>query len=391
MSQIEFQDKLLNLNPGGLESLAYLWREISLREEFTATFYQGTTVTAQGLAQIFQNKQVSQGSSNMVQVVDVVNNDGTKEKVAIRISKKNGYQSSLSSEEKQKILSWYTELEPRDSLKVRMELRDCAKKRRTTMATSQRLKEVVEKFSKKNYEKIQIEDGRQLKFLHYISQEIQSYINWNAPYKGKKYSPRIKIYAYKFINFNRNSRLCVIMQAGDLDLSQLYSCRKQKGPNLKFKPNDAAKEKLEAIRLETSTRLNPNNGEKFLDEIIWQQQDKNKNYSPMDLESSDPNIFNMTQLFEPDYLTSFDVLVAYKIFNAFDSQIDGLELLCTDIKPGNIVIVFDFFDEKIQEVVVNFDIFVIDIDSDWCDNIFWTDTATGTMKNQAKKKPQINN
>ena len=96
MSQIEFQDKLLNLNPGGLESLAYLWREISLREEFTATFYQGTTVTAQGLAQIFQNKQVSQGSSNMVQVVDVVNNDGTKEKVAIRISKKNGYQSSLS-------------------------------------------------------------------------------------------------------------------------------------------------------------------------------------------------------------------------------------------------------------------------------------------------------
>ena len=376
----EFQDKLLNLNPqqSQMPNLQTLWSQI-----FPVNYT--STPPAYELAQIFQNKQVSQGSSNMVQVVDVVNNDGTKEKVAVRISKKNGYfNTDLSNEEKGKILNWYTNLISKDALKVRMELRDCAKNRLTTMVTSKRLKKVVEKFPNNKYEKIQIENGKQLKFLHYISQEIQSYINWNAPYKGKKYSPRIKIYAYKFINFNDKSRLCVIMQAGDLDLSQLYSCRKQKGPNskfqkMKFEPNTDATKMLKAIQLKTSTRLNPNNGEKFLDEIIWQQQDKNKKYSPMDLESSDPNIFNMTQLYVSDYLTSFDVLVAYKIFNAFDSQIDGLELLCTDIKPGNIVIVFKFDAER-KDVVVNFDIFVIDIDSDWCDNIFWTDTATATTK-----------
>ena len=367
----EFQDKLLNLNPqqSQMPNLQTLWSQI-----FPVNYT--STPPAHELAQIFQNKQVSQGSSNMVQVVDVVNNDGIKEKVAVRMSKKNGYfNTGLSNEKKEEILNWYTGLKSKDALKVRMKLRDCAKNRRTTTTTLEQLGEVVENFPNN----MPIENGKQLKFLHYISQEIQSYINWNAPYKEKKYSPRIKIYAYKFINFNRNSRLCVIMQAGDLDLSQLYSCRKQNGPKLKFEPNDDAKEKLKAIRHQTTTRLNPNNGEKFLDEIIWQQQDKNENYSPMDLESSDPNIFNMTQLHVPDYLTSFDVLVAYKIFKAFDSQIDGLELLCTDIKPGNIVIVFKF-DAQRKEVVVNFDIFVIDIDSDWCDNIFWTEKATGSMK-----------
>ena len=378
--KIEFQDQLLNLNPQQqMPNLQTLWSEIFSDEKYPSTS------PAQSLAQIFQNKQVSQGSSNMVQVVDVVNNDGIKEKVAVRISKKNGYfNTGLSDETKKEILNWYTGFDSKNAQKVRMKLRDCAKNRRTTTTTLEQLGEVVENFSNN----MPIENGKQLKFLHYISQEIQSYINWNAPYEEKnkkKYSPRIKIYAYKFINFNDKSRLCVIMQAGDLDLSQLYSCRKQNGPKLKFEPNDDAKEKLEAIWHQTTTRLNPNNGEKFLDEIIWQQQDKkNENYSRMDLESSDPNIFNMTQLHVPDYLTSFDVLVAYKIFKAFDSQIDGLELLCTDIKPGNIVIVFKF-DAQRKEVVVNFDIFVIDIDSDWCDNIYWTKNATATAKQQFGK------
>ena len=370
----EFQDKLLNLNPKGeppMPDLQRLWSQ-------TFPPLAESTPPADSLAQIFQNKQVSQGSSNMVQVVEVVYNDGIKEKVAVRISKKNGYfNTGLSNEKKGEILKWYTGFDSKNAQKVRMKLRDCAKNRLTTTTTLEQLGEVVEKFPKN----MPIENGKQLKFLHYISQEIQSYINWNAPYKGKKDSDRIKIYAYKFINFNDKSRLCVIMQAGDLDLSQLYSCRKQKGPNskfqkMKFEPKDDAKNILLNQRFETAQALKD---EKFKDEIIWQQQDKNKKYSPMDLESSDPNIFNMTELYVPDYLTSLDVLVAYKIFKAFDSQIDGLELLCTDIKPGNIVIVFKF-DALRKEVVVNFNIFVIDIDSDWCDNIFWTDAATATTK-----------
>ena len=382
MSQQEFKDKLEEfqkslLNLADLpkqQTLEGLWKEV-----FQFDFPK----------EELQKIQVNQGSSNMVQVVDVVN-DGIKEKVAIRISKKNGYfNTGLSNKEKGEILNWYTRLEPRDALKVRMELRDCAKNGWTTTATLKQLGKVVERFPKKKYEEIQIENGKQLKFLHYISQEIQSYINWNAfivknkegtytDNRGIKhnYSPRIKIYAYKFIKYDGRPRLCVIMQAGDFDLSRLYSCRKQKGPNLKFEPNDDAKNILEAIRLETAQALKD---KKFKDEIIWQQQDENKNYSPMDLELSDPNIFNMTELYVPDYLTSLDVLVAYKIFEAFDSQIQGLELLCTDIKPGNIVIVFKF-DALRKEVVVNFNIFVIDIDSDWCDNIFWTDAATATTK-----------
>jgi len=199
----EFQDKLLNLNPKGeppMPDLQRLWSQ-------TFPPLAESTPPADSLAQIFQNKQVSQGSSNMVQVVEVVYNDGIKEKVAVRISKKNGYfNTGLSNEKKGEILKWYTGFDSKNAQKVRMKLRDCAKNRLTTTTTLEQLGEVVEKFPKN----MPIENGKQLKFLHYISQEIQSYINWNAPYKGKKDSDRIKIYAYKFINFNDKSRLCVI-------------------------------------------------------------------------------------------------------------------------------------------------------------------------------------
>ena len=82
----KFQDQLLNLNPRDqpqMHDLQTLWSE-------TFPTLEQSTPPVQSLAQKFQKKKVSQGSSNMVQVVDVVN-DGIKEKVAVRISKKNGY------------------------------------------------------------------------------------------------------------------------------------------------------------------------------------------------------------------------------------------------------------------------------------------------------------
>jgi len=221
----------------------------------------------------------------------------------------------------------------------------------------------------------------QISFLYDIVTELQSFYNWT---KMGNATFGLDIYAYRFIEWGNHQRLCIIMQGGDFDLSTLYGipAKSQSGfamQNLKFKPNDDALRELNEIFSETVQQTMY-----FRDEVMWK-----KDLKPITELVGSEDIFSQDKLIGFDYLTSFDVLVAYKIFKAFDSQIHDLELLCTDIKPGNIVGEFIYDYDNDGKYVANVNIFVIDLDSDWCYDIYWSKNATRITKSIVKPNHQL--
>ena len=242
--------------------------------------------------------------------------------------------------------------------KIRMYLRNEVKNLKGSMADEDLIK-IISKlntasagFSTQIYQTHQKIDAMlQISFLYDIVTELQSFYNWT---KMGNATFGLDIYAYRFIEWGDHQRLCIIMQGGDFDLSTLYgipakSLEDEDMQNLKFKPNDDALRELKEIFSETVQQTMY-----FRDEVMWK-----KDLKPITELVGSEDIFSQDKLIGFDYLTSFDVLVAYKIFKAFDSQIHDLELLCTDIKPGNIVGEFIYDYDNDGKYVANVNIFVI--------------------------------
>jgi len=368
-----FQDQLTTDNP-------YFPK---LKELWFSTFKQSLP---DNLKQNEWQGNVSAGSSNMVKTATILESD---KKIAVRISKKNKKRyNNLSSNTKSDIINWWGGLDDATKQNIRMYLRNEVKNLKVSMAD----KDLIEIISKLNtagadlstqiYQTHQKIDAMlQISFLYDIVTELQSFYNWT---KMGNATFGLDIYAYRFIEWGNHQRLCIIMQGGDFDLSTLYGipAKSQSGfamQNLKFKPNDDALRELNEIFSETVQQTMY-----FRDEVMWK-----KDLKPITELVGSEDIFSQDKLIGFDYLTSFDVLVAYKIFKAFDSQIHDLELLCTDIKPGNIVGEFIYDYDNDGKYVANVNIFVIDLDSDWCYDIYWSKNATRITKSIVKPNHQL--
>ena len=330
---------------------------------------------------------VSAGSSNIVKTATRL---GSDKKIAVRISKKNKKRyNNLTSDTKSTIINWWKGLADATKQEIRMYLRDEVKNLNVSMANEDLIKIISNLntasagFSTQIYQTHQKIDAMlKISFLYDIVTELQSFYNWT---KMGNATFGLNIYAYSFIEWGGHQTLCIIMQGGDFDLSTLYgipAVSRSSGlamQNLKFKPNYDALRELKEIFWETKK-----NTKDFRDEVMWK-----KDLKPITELVESEDIFSQDKLIGFDYLTSFDVLVAYKIFKAFDSQIHDLELLCTDIKPGNIVGEFIYEYDNDSKYVANVNIFVIDLDSDWCYDIYWSKNATRITKSIVKPNHQL--
>ena len=392
-----FRDQLTTDNPSfpTLEALWFSTFKQSLPDNLKQNEWQGN---------------VSAGSSNMVKtevvnfnkdMIDNEENEIEEIKIAVRISKKNKKRyNNLHSNTKSAIINWWSRLDDATKQNIRMYLRDEVKNLKGSMAHEDLIK-IISKlntagagFSTQIYTPHQKIDAMlKISFLYDIVTELQSFYNWT---KMGNATFGLDIYAYRFIEWGDHQRLCIIMQGGDFDLSTLYGipAKSRSGfamQNLKFKPNDDALRELKEIFSETKQRTMH-----FPDEVMWKKENIKYNTTgdPQDLKPitelvGSEDIFSQDKLIGFDYLTSFDVLVAYKIFKAFDSQIHDLELLCTDIKPGNIVGEFIYDYDNDGKYVANVNIFVIDLDSDWCYDIYWSKNATRITKSIVKPNHQL--
>jgi hypothetical protein len=179
-------------------------------------------------------------------------------------------------------------------------------------------------------------------FLKDIAFGTKSYENWiDMSDKGIG----LKVYAYAYFLLGKEYKLGTIMDAGNFDLKTcIENLRKPKrhdGYGMKFVPNNDATQHLNNVF--SGMNKIPN------DEKVWKGE-----YSC--------NLFNI-QKDAP--LTSFEVLVAEKTMMRIKEQVEE-NILCTDLKSQNCAGILKFDD---YGNVIDIDIYIIDIDSDFCDSI----------------------
>lgn len=182
---------------------------------------------------------------------------------------------------------------------------------------------------------------KMVQFLEDIAFSTKSYEIWRTMSED---GIGLKVYAYAYFQENQKYKLGVIMDAADFDLKTcIENLQKPRNGSkgMRFVPRPEAEKILD--RVSDGMKNVPDN------EKMWKGE----------LEC---NLFGIKK---EAPLTSFEVLVAEKTTKKIHDQVFA-NVLCTDLKGQNCAATLIYDD---QGNVTDVDVYIIDIDSDFCESI----------------------
>jgi hypothetical protein len=303
----------------------------------------------------------SSGSSNVVHTWIYSDDTHCRHSYAVRIGKKDitVYSSSSEKDKLKKLWNFYWNLDEDTKTKVRQDLRQYR-------LNPSRLSASVRCGLGKTLNCPVYTNNSSVCFdaLSKLATFAQSYVNWS---KLSESGAGVPVFEFKFIKDQGKTHLCIIMGKGYSDLQSFFRNTKDQLPP--FKPDPVAKATITKIYKQRLA------AEKTSADFTFPLWDITKD-----------QVHGRSK----NTLTNSDVLIAYRIMEQFD-KMHAEGILCFDIKPGNLLLdpIYNTDDEGVKRIV-NWKIYIIDLDADWCDNIvFDSKTMTGRRREKTPKEKMV--
>ena len=305
------------------------------------------------------------GSSNVVQTWIYSDDTPCTHSYAVRIGKKDitVYDENNEKDNKlKKLWNFYWKLNEETKTKVREDLRQHLYNRGKFSSTRRcNLGKTLNCPVYTNNSSVCFDALRKLVTF------AQSYDNWtklSESYVGPQ------VWGFQFIKDQGETHLCIIMGEGYSDLQSFF---KHPDFDLKFKPEKIVEKEIGNIYREREVAKH-------------KQQQTSTDFAVPQWEyyEGESEVHSGKQT-----LTTSDVLIAHRIMEQFDEMHAG-GILCFDIKPGNLIIIPKYLNSDPRtKIIVNWIIYIIDLDADWCDNIVFDSVTPRGRERELKTKQQM--